>query len=77
MDDLLNEVGWSQAFFAKRIGVSTRTVNRWVLGKNRGQGYPVAMAYLYMIRSMLSVKYIDNPIEVNDGECKREGESKS
>ena len=56
MSDLLNEIGWSQAFFANRIGVSTRTVNRWVLGKNRGQGYPVAIAYLEMIKKLLGDK---------------------
>ena len=46
MTELLESLGWSQDYFSKRIGVSAKTVNRWILGKSRGQGYPVAMAYL-------------------------------
>ena len=46
LTDYLHRLGWTQAYFAARIGVSSRTVSRWIGGKSRGQGYPVAMAYL-------------------------------
>ena len=53
MQDLLDKLGWSQVFFAEKIGVSTKTVSRWLLGKSRGSGYPVAMAYLRFVLRIL------------------------
>ena len=56
MVELLEKIGWTQEFFANRIGVSRKTVSRWIAGKSRGQGYPVAMAYLEMVRKLLGEK---------------------
>ena len=53
MQSLLDKLGWSQVYFAERIGVSSKTVSRWVLGKSRGSGYPVAMAYLRFVLRVL------------------------
>ena len=51
MRDLLSKIGWSQAFFAGRVGVSVKTVNRWCKG---GGGSEVAMAYLELVDRMLN-----------------------
>ena len=42
MIELLSRLGWSQRYFASRIGVAEKTVNRWCVG----EANPVAMAYL-------------------------------
>ena len=42
MLELLSRLGWSQVYFARRIGVAEKTVNRWCAGNPN----PVAMAYL-------------------------------
>lgn len=53
MTELLKRLGWTQEYFAVRIGVSSKTVSRWCAGTHRGQGYPVAMAYLGFIHKLL------------------------
>ena len=42
MSELLSRLGWSQRYFAGKVGVDEKTVNRWCAGKPN----PVAMAYL-------------------------------
>lgn len=49
MSVLLEKLGWSQAYFAKRVGVDEKTVSRWCLGK----GNPVAEAYLELCVRLL------------------------
>jgi DNA-binding transcriptional regulator YiaG len=49
MRELLKELGWSQAYFAQRVGVSVQTVNHWCQGKPN----PVAMAYLELVKRIL------------------------
>ena len=51
MDDLLVRVGWSQAFFARKLGVSSKTVGRWCKGKGGNE----ATAYLEMVARLLGV----------------------
>ena len=51
MKNLLERVGWTQSYFAKRIGVSDKTVSRWVKGNEN----PVAKAYLELVARMLGV----------------------
>jgi transcriptional regulator with XRE-family HTH domain len=42
MTDMLMRLGWSQRYFALRVGVDENTVGRWCSGKPN----PVAMEYL-------------------------------
>ena len=49
MERLLEELGWSQAYFARKVGVSTKTVSRWC----RGEPSSVAMAYLELVRRFI------------------------
>ena len=49
MTELLEFIGWSQAEFARRVGVSERTVSRWC----KRNPDPVAMAYLTLVARLL------------------------
>jgi transcriptional regulator with XRE-family HTH domain len=49
MAELLDFIGWNQAQFARRVGVSERTVSRWV----KGNPDPVAIAYLELVARLL------------------------
>jgi len=49
MTELLAELGWSQAYFARKVGVSEKTVSRWC----RGRADPVAMAYLELVKRIV------------------------
>jgi DNA-binding transcriptional regulator YiaG len=51
MQDLLDRIGWSQAHFSRRVGVSSKTVNGWCKEKPNS----VAMAYLRMVSKVLGV----------------------
>lgn len=51
MTELLNRLGWSQAYFARRVGVDEKTVSRWCMGK----GNPVAEAYLELCARLMNV----------------------
>ena len=51
MNELLARVGWSQRYFASRIGVDERTVGRWCNGKDNS----IAIAYLEMVSRVLGV----------------------
>ena len=51
MLELLARVGWSQKYFAERVGVNEKTVNRWCAGNPS----PVAMSYLEMVARVLGV----------------------
>ena len=51
MSELLERVGWSQRYFAQRIGVSEKTVWRWCSGEPNS----VAVAYLQMVARVLGV----------------------
>ena len=50
MDKLLEKIGWSQAYFAKRIGVSEKTVCQW----NKKGAPEYALAYLRQIARLIS-----------------------
>ena len=49
MIELLESLGWSQAYFARRVGVSEKTVGRWC----KGNPDPVAMAYLRLVMRVI------------------------
>jgi len=49
MSGLLESLGWSQTYFAKRVGVSPKTVGRWC----KGEPNPVAMAYLELVKRVI------------------------
>lgn len=49
MKTLLEDLGWSQAYFARRLGVSERTVYHWC----KGVPNPAAMAYLKLIKRLI------------------------
>ena len=51
MGDLLDKLGWSQAYFAKRVGVTEQTVGRWV----RGDPPRLAVVYLEQCCRLLGV----------------------
>lgn len=51
MLELLSRVGWTQKYFAERVGVNEKTVNRWCTGEPNS----VAMAYLEMVARILGV----------------------
>ena len=50
MVSLLDDLGWSQAYFARRVGIDPQTVYRWCSGKSKGPGYDVAIAYLELVK---------------------------
>lgn len=52
MEDLLARVGWSKAYFADRIGVDARTLNRWI-ARGEGTGYTTAVRYLELVARVL------------------------
>ena len=49
MQQLLDDLGWSQAYFADRVGVDVKTVNRWCNGSSN----PIALAYLELVKRIL------------------------
>ena len=51
MSNLLVRLGWSQVYFARRVGVSKKTVSRWC----KGEGNSVARVYLEMVVRVLGV----------------------
>ena len=51
MNELLNRVGWTQRYFAQRVGVSEQTVWRWC----NKDANSVAVAYLNMVARVLGV----------------------
>ena len=51
MEQLLVKLGWSQAYFARHMGVCEKTVSRWV----RGDAPPWAMRYLNLCVRLLNV----------------------
>ena len=51
MDKLLKQIGWSQAFFAQRMGVTPKTVGEWV----KGEPPAYAMRYLELCVRLLNV----------------------
>ena len=49
LETLLGKIGWSQAYFGKRLGVTPKTVGKWVK-----EGAPeYALAYLKLIVRMI------------------------
>ncbi len=50
MNELLERVGWSQAEFARRVGVTANTVSKWC----KGQPSSVALAYLELVDRLLN-----------------------
>lgn len=50
MSELLKKMGWSQSFFAERMGVSTKTVGRWCNGKPDS----CAMKYLELVSKLIT-----------------------
>ena len=55
MQGYLDRIGWTQAHFARLVGVSTDTVNDWCKGRTEGPGYQVGMRYLDLISRVLGV----------------------
>lgn len=51
MRELLERVGWSNRYFASRVGVDERTVSRWCTGQENS----VARAYLEFVARVLGV----------------------
>jgi len=51
MRELLQRIGWSQAYFSRLIGRNEKTVCRWV----NGDPDPVAMKYLELVCRMVGV----------------------
>ena len=51
MKSLLERIGWSQAYLAKHLGVSERTVANWC----RKEPNKVAMKYLELICNLVGV----------------------
>lgn len=49
MEDLLKKIGWTQVYFAQKVGVTPNTVNRWC----KEEPNPVAMAYLRLIAKLI------------------------
>ena len=49
MKHLLDKFGWSQAYFARRVGVTEKTVGRWC----KSNPDSVAMAYLNLVGRVL------------------------
>jgi len=55
MFDLLERVGWTNRYFAKRISVNEDTVSHWVRGDSAGPGYNAGVEYLRVIARILGV----------------------
>ncbi len=51
MNELLSRIGWSQAFFARHLGITEQTVGRWC----KENPNPVAMKYLELVVRMVGV----------------------
>jgi DNA-binding transcriptional regulator YiaG len=51
MAELLGRIGWSQAFFASHLGVSTKAVFNWCNGKPN----QVALRYLELVSKLVGV----------------------
>ena len=51
MEKLLNQIGWSQAYFARRLGVTPKTVGEWI----KGEPPTYAMRYLRMCVKLLDL----------------------
>ena len=54
MKSLLNEIGWSQAHFSRRIGVSEQTLCNWMKPGEHQGGYRVGLAYLRLVERLLN-----------------------
>ena len=54
MKYLLNEIGWSQAHFSRRIGVSEQTLCNWMKPGEHQGGYRVGLAYLRLVERLLN-----------------------
>ena len=50
MRELLSRMGWSQAYFAEKMGVSAKTVWRWC----KENPDPVAMRYLELVDRLIN-----------------------
>lgn len=53
MNNLLNQMGWTQAHFAEVLGVDKKTVYNWCRDNKSSPGYNSATKYLEL---MLRVK---------------------
>lgn len=51
MQEMLDKLGWSQAYFAGRMGVSANTVSAWC----NGEPNQAAMVYLELVCRLLGV----------------------
>ena len=49
MEELLQKIGWTRAYFAQRVGVDRKTVGRWC----DGQENSIAMAYLELVAGLV------------------------
>ena len=54
MKHILNEIGWSQAHFSRRIGVSEQTLCNWMKPGEHQGGYRVGLAYLRLVERLLN-----------------------
>lgn len=45
MNELLAKLGWSKQYFAERVGLNLRTIQRWAK-KGNGPGYDLCVSYL-------------------------------
>lgn len=54
MNEILAQIGWSKVFFAQKVGVPEATVRDWCGGRTQGNSYKVAMAYLQLVKRLLS-----------------------
>lgn len=53
MKALLDELGWTQAAFAKQIGTSRNTVNSWCTKGPNTLAYRLAMKYLELLAKVI------------------------
>lgn len=51
MSDMLMRLGWTQKYFARRIGVDEKSVTRWC----QGTPNPIAMEYLRLSCHLMGV----------------------
>jgi len=49
VEELLNQIGWSARYFADRLGIDERTVQKWKSGRSQGAAYRIAMLYLELV----------------------------
>ena len=52
MEKLLKQIGWSQSYFARRLGVTPKTVGEWV----KGEPPAYAMRYLELVVRLVGEK---------------------